>query len=306
METKTKKRVLIISLIVIILIVILYFFFFRNSSKDSYEFKGNTLSYSANRGNSNYEVLLKNSTGSLDIYKVRFKTRPFLDRSLEIYGLVFMPKNKSNVPGIVYLPGGGGTKDGVSPTAISISEMGYAVLVIDQRGVGETKGDYLSFDQDYSFFSQKKEPMQHLAVYDALKSFDVLREFPNVNKDNIAFIGESMGARYAIIAAAIEKRSKGFLGMSVSGFHIALNPIQPENDYLVSIDPDHYISSISPNQVIMIQGTNDSVVSMQDAQFTFSKAKDPKKFYIAQGCQHGYCEKMLPYIKEGLGMMFWN
>jgi uncharacterized protein len=303
MENKAKKRVIILS-IVILLVVIFYLFYFSNFQKDPYGFKGNTLSYSNDRGKTNYEIISKSSYGDLEAYKLKFKTRPLLDKPLDIYGLLFIPKDKSNLPGIVYLPGGGGTKEGYSPTARNISELGYAVLIIDQRGVGETGGDYLGFDQDYQVFSQKKEPMQHLAVYDLLRSFDVMTEFPGVNKDKIAFVGESMGGRYAVIAAAIEKRSKGVIGMSVAGFHVPLNPMQQGNDYFVSIDPDHYIASISPRPVIMLHGTNDTVVPLKEAQTTFNKARDPKKFFIAEGCQHGYCDKMFNDIKEGLEMMF--
>ena len=80
--------------------------------------------------------------------------------------------------------------------------------------------------------------------------------------------------------------------------------MQKGNDYLVSVDPDNYISSISPNRVFMLHGTNDTVVPLKDAQITFDKAKEPKRFFIAANCSHGYCEKMDEEIKKDLEEMF--
>lgn len=306
---KIKKRCFIF-VIIIILLIISVFLINKYRNKDPYEFKGNTLYYSENRGKTDYEILSKSSNESINIYKIKFKSKNFLDNPTIIYGLLFIPKDKKNVPGLVLLPGGGGTKEQESRLASKIAKLGYGVLTIDQRGIGETGGVYLGIEQDYQVFTQGKEPIQHLSVYDALKTYDVLREFKEedgtkmIDREKIGFVGESMGARYAIITAAIEKRTKGVIAVSTSGFHIELSPLQTGNDYLVSIDPDHYINKIAPNFVMMLHGTNDTVVPLKDAQITFSKAKEPKRFFVAENCQHGYCEKMWEELKKGLEIMF--
>jgi len=299
---KTKKK-LIIFLGVIIILIILLAYFLNYRSKDSYQFKGNTLYYSENRGKTDYEILSKSLNDSLEIYKIRFKSKNFLDNPTIIYGLLFFSKDKKNVPGLVLLPGGGGTKEQESPLAIKIVKMGYAVLTIDQRGIGETGGVYLNFEQDYQVFSQGKEPIQHLSVYDALKAYDVLRTIKNVDRSNVGIAGESMGGRYAIITAAIDKRLKGVIVISSSGFHVK-NENLPYTPYLLSIDPDHYIGKISPNQIFMLHSSNDSVISLHDAQFTFDLAKEPKKFYVTDGCTHGYCDLMYDELKQDLKSMF--
>ncbi len=83
--------------------------------------------------------------------------------------------------------------------------------------------------------------MQHLAVYDVLRSFDFLREQKEIDKNNIIVVGESMGGRYGIIASAIDNRIKGVIGISTSGFHISINPLIEGNDYMISVDADNYI-----------------------------------------------------------------
>jgi len=295
---ENMKKIIVIIIIIIALFLLILFLW----PKNIYQFKGNTLNYASDRGKTDYEILSQETNGSIDIYRLRFKSRNFLDNPTIIYGLLFIPENKSNIPGIVFLPAGQATKEARSTFLMEIAKQGYAALAIDQRGIGETGGAYLSFEQDYQVFLEKKEPIQHLAVYDALRAFDVMREFKNINKGSIGFVGESMGGRYAIIATALEKRAKGVIAISASGFHIPINQ-EKGNNYMVSIDPDNYISTISPNQVIMLHGTNDSVVELEDAKITFEKAKEPKKFFTAEGCDHGYCDKMWNELKSDLGIM---
>jgi len=94
--------------------------------------------------------------------------------------------------------------------AKKIASFGYAVFTFDQRGVGETGGYYPNLEQDYKISLDGKEPIQHLSVYDALKAYDFLKRIKQVDKKNIVMAGESMGGRYAMIAAAQEKNVKGF------------------------------------------------------------------------------------------------
>lgn len=301
MALKFKK---ISILIFIILFIIIFFYFFREDYKDPYEFKYNTLSYSEDR-RGEYNINLKFVNSSVEVYNVNFESKSFIDEETVIYGLLFLPALLDKVPGVVFLPGGGMTKEQASVHGMILAELGYGVLVIDQRGVGETGGAYLNFDYDYQVFSQGKEPMQHLSVYDGLRAYDILREVEKIDENNIAIVGESMGGRYALIAGSIDKRLKGVLVISSSGFGIDVNPLSVGNDYMVSIDPDHYIDKISPNKLVMIHVSKDSVVPLEMAEKSFQKAKEPKKFFlIEKGCNHGYCEEMFDSLKEGLEFVF--
>jgi uncharacterized protein len=189
---------------------------------------------------------------------------------------------------------------------IMLVNKGYSCLVIDQRGIGETGGKVLNLEEDYNLFISGKEPIQHLSVYDALRSYDLLKEVKGVDKNNIAIVGESMGGRYGLIASAIDKSIKGFIGISTSGFDVKRDRFSKGNIFLLSIDPDNYIGDISPNPVFMIHGDNDTVVKIENARNTFNKAKDPKKFFVAEGCGHGYCdvkerEELLNDLREIFG-----
>jgi len=257
---KIKKRTLYL-ISFLLLIVLIIFLLVKYLNKDPYEFKVDKFSYSGNRGKAQYELNLVNNTKDIKIYSVKYKSRNFLTYPVTIYGLLFMPSDKKNIPGIVLLPGGGVTKEAESTLAKYLANNGYAILTIDQRGIGKTSGYYLGIEQDYDIFSTGKEPIQHLSVYDALRAYDVLKDIDGIDKENIVIAGESMGGRYAMIAGAVEKRLKGVLVISSSGFHF-----DNSNPYLLSIDPDHYVSDIAPRPLVMLHGDNDSTVKIDDAK----------------------------------------
>ncbi|MDO8517451.1 MAG: alpha/beta hydrolase [Nanoarchaeota archaeon] len=298
-----KKRVLIV-IFLILLFTILFFKIFL--AEKQYKVENNSLYYSLNRGVPEYSMDLYEKNESYNIYKISFYSRDFLNQKTRIYGLFYMPINKTNVPGMIFLPAGAGTKESRDEISSFIAKQGYGVLTIDQRGIGETGGTYLNFNEDYNIFLKGNEPIQHLSVYDALRTFDVLRSMKNIDKENIGISGESMGARYAIIAAAIDKRLKGVIAISASGFHITRNSASDlkQFSYLTSIDPDNYISKISSNKVFMIHCVNDSVILLKDAQDTFNLAQEPKKLTIFENCNHGYSSNMNNELKEDLSALF--
>ncbi|MBS3075593.1 alpha/beta hydrolase [Candidatus Pacearchaeota archaeon] len=290
---------------VILVILIGGYFYLNNLEKNPYEFKGNTFSYSEKRGRVDYNKILIEENKSFNLYKLDFNTRQLVDENLRIYGLLFVPKNnEEKIPSVIFLPGGQGTKESRKTIAETIAGFGYVVLVIDQRGVGETGGKFLDFGYDYKIFLSGEEPMQHLAVYDVLRSFDFLREQKNIDENKIAVIGESMGGRYGIIAAAIDRRIKGVIGISTSGFHVPVNPIMDGNNYIVSIDVDNYIKKITPRKLFMLHCKEDNVVPISDAEKTFSIANEPKKFKVFENCFHGYNPVMKVEMEKDLREIF--
>ena len=223
----------------------------------------------------------------------------------EIYGFLVMPNASKAIPGLVLLPGAGVDKKSELQFAKKLSQEGYAVLTIDQRGIGETGGDVISFDEDFKSYANGDIPFQHLVIADALAAVEVLREQNDVDRTKIAIVGESLGGRIAIIAGAIDKDIKGVVGISTAGFHYS--PKENENSrFISSIDPDNYIASISPRRLFMFHNYYDKNVPFQSALETFGKAKKPKKFILVNdtGCNHGFCESMFADIKSSIESIF--
>ncbi len=299
---KKNSLALVVFIFLVIFVVLFYSFISFFTFKEKKLIEGYPRDY-YNRKSPEYSLFLKEKNDSIEVYSLNFKSKDFLDEPAIIHGILFIPSNKKNIPGIVFLPGGGVKKESLTERAFEIASLDYAVLVIDQRGIGETGGPYPSIEQDYEIFSSSGNSIQHLGVYDALVASDVLRKINQVDKNKIAIIGESMGGRYAIIATAIDKKLNGVIAISSSGFHIQNNS-QPYTPYLLSIDPDSYIGKISPRPVFMLQGDVDDITNIEDARYTFSLANEPKSFFVAQGCGHGYCDKMSEEFKKLLGELF--
>ncbi len=292
-------------IIILTILAIASFFIYNYYFKDPYQFSGNTLNYAKYRGPAKYSMVLREENTSYNVYNITFESKPFINEKTIIYGLLFMPKSKDNAPALAFFPGGGGTKESREYIGEFIANQGYAVLIMDQRGIGQTGGTYLGLTQDYQAFAKGIEPTQFLSVFDALKSFDILRNIKGIDKNKIAVSGESMGGRYAMIAAAIDDRIKGAISISSSGFHTK-DENKTYTPYLISIDPDHYVDKISPRYLIMIHSTNDTLIALASAEETFKLTKDPKKMYTINSCYHGYCDQMQDDLKDALKLVFEN
>ncbi len=74
---------------------------------------------------------------------------------------------------------------------------------------------------------------------------------PDLDGDNVAVLGESMGGRFAIIATALEPRLKAAIGVSTGPYGL-----QGDDDasvrFVKSIEPAGYLSSLPPRKLIML------------------------------------------------------
>jgi uncharacterized protein len=298
-EKNRKKTIIILSIVVLALILFFSALLILFGGKKIYfNYETNKLNYPEHRSPPKYSISELNNSGNYTVFRVIYQSEKFLDNGGIIYGIIYLPKNKPNVPGIVFLPGGSIKKEN-EPAGPAIANLGYAVLVIDQRGIGETGGFYPSFEQDKLIFDGKVESIQHLGVYDALRAVDVLRNIDSVNKDKIMIGGASMGGRYAMIAAALDHKINGALIISSAGFHVE-NTSLKDDIYYLSIDPDRYVSNITPAKLVMIHSLTDNIIPIGDAALTYTYAHEPKAFYTVNNCTHGYCPAMLPFINAEL------
>ncbi len=297
-----RKQLKLVGLGVLALILVFALILVLLPKKETYfNYNTNKIDYPTIRTAPSYIILKINETENYTINKISFEGKPFLNQPATIYGLIFLPKNKDKVPGIVMLPGGGVKKED-EPAAKVFAEMGYAVIVIDQRGIGETGGYYPNYDQDRAIFQEKEEPIQFLSVNDALKAVDVMCQINSVDKNKLVIAGASMGGRYAMIAATLDSRISGALIISSSGFNI-IHTDMKDDPYFLAIDPDRYIKDISPRKIVMLHSTTDNMIPLTNAQYTFSIASEPKAFYTVDNCAHGYCDAMKPFIEKELKEM---
>ncbi|MBU4241935.1 MAG: alpha/beta fold hydrolase [Nanoarchaeota archaeon] len=284
-------------ILIVVIVFLLLFFVSRNVSEKtdwSVDFNG-ILKYPQDRGKVEVDKIFMEETDSYKQYKVVYKSR-----NKDIFGLLFLPKDKKDVPALIMLPGANGAKENHLFLGKKMADLGYAFLTIDQRGIGETDGTVKTMEEDFQTFFRNEEPILHLMIYDVLKAFDVLRNEKIVDKDKIIVSGESMGARFAVIAAALDPRIKGTLIFSSMGYGM-YPTTTTEQKFFASINPDMYIDKISPRKLVFFHAEKDSVVPYEGAQQTFAYANEPKEFItMLEPCDHGYCDQVYNQFLEKL------
>ena len=277
-----KKSKIIVFVIIVLIVIPAGFFFYNTSKKTAF-----LLQVIETNGSYPNKRMVFNSHGK------------------NVYGLLIMLKQKEKVPAIIALPAAAGTKESREWYGQMFLEMGYATLILDQRGIGETDGAIVDLQQDYEAYRKNEAVFQNLFVEDVTNAVNVLSRIKGIDKERIAVLGESMGGRYAIIAAARDKRLKAAFIISSSGFRTSSVDYY-FNQFVASINPNEYISKISPRRVVMFHSDNDTVITLEDAQFTYSRANEPKEFVLVNGCEHGYCDVMYEKLKSNLNAVFKN
>ena len=291
----SKNYVLIAA--VLIFAALIYFLIPQGSDNWTVN-KDGLLSYPDKRGNVDVTVL-KTETFPDHI----LETISFPSKDYTVEGLLRIPSTGNKVPGIVILPGATVPKEGTQTLAGIFSRMGYASIGIEQRNRGG-----VDFRYDYELWKNGKEPVEHKMVYDALLAVDVLRQEPSIDPEKIAIIGESNGGRFAIIAAAIDPKISGVIGISTSGYdtesQIAGLTDESLKRFYRSIDPETYLRFIPPRKFVMLHSINDTIIPIQLAEKTFKKASEPKQFYSVTTGTHGYSEGMMEPLEKELKELF--
>jgi uncharacterized protein len=280
-----------------ILLALIYFLIPQGSDNWNVSDQG-ILSYPQNRGKVDVTVLKTESHPGYTLETISFPSKDYT-----VEGLLRIPASGKKVPAIVILPGATVPKEGTQTLADLFSSMGYGSLGIEQRNRGG-----VDFRYDFDLWKNGKEPVEHKMVFDALRAIDVLRQQPSIDPERIAIVGESNGGRFAIIAAAIDPKISGIIGISTSGYDTESQIREIKDESVIrfyrSIDPETYLKFIPPRKFVMLHSANDTIIQLQFAQNTFEKAMEPKQFYTVTTGAHGYSEGMKEPLQSELKTMF--
>ena len=246
-------------------------------------------------------MISSEEAGASSLRELRFSSR-----GAEVAALLREPsvQRPEGFPGVVLLPGATVTKEQEQGLADLLSGLGYATIAIDQRNRG-----VVDMRSDLEMFINGQEPTEHKMVHDALAAAEVLRMQPEIDPGRIVYLGESNGGRFAIIASALDRRSRGVVAISTSGYGVeeeigSLRIGEPEVlRFYRSIDPDTYLERIPPRRFVMIHSKNDTVITVNSASRTYQKALPPKAMHLVDCATHGRCGEMDPYIGEELARM---
>lgn len=170
---------------------------------------------------------------------------------------------------------------------------GYAAILFDMRGVGESSGNTITLGV--------KEWRDVVAIYNHIKGL------PEAKGKKVGFLGISMGAATALIAAGKEKIGDFVVASVPYASFSSLFTMQIKNEKLfpvfifqfflslaalIELGPFYFVYNpislvrniIAP--VFLIAGKNDTMVNPQDAWKLYEAANQPKEFWEANASHH--------------------
>jgi dienelactone hydrolase len=224
-----------------------------------------------------------------------------------VYGLLRIPKNVSKPPVIVVLPAATVTKEEDSPMSEALSSWGYASLTLDERGNGgETRGiSPMDFTTGYAVYRSGGMPAQYAQIYDVLMGYDYVRSRNDLDGGNIAVLGESMGGRFAIIAAGIEPGFKAAFVVSSSPYGLDAGSNTDAISFVDSIEPATYLKKLPPQKLVLFHFTDDMIIPIAYGRSLYDNASQPKAWYQYNGTVHGvYSDIFAPDLHNELRSLF--
>jgi fermentation-respiration switch protein FrsA (DUF1100 family) len=183
---------------------------------------------------------------------------------------------------------------GYASLAEYLCSNGLAVLIFNFRGTGASGGnlDILGWTRDLE------------AMIDYLCALD------EVDKSRLSLLGFSGGAAVAVYVAANDERVMAVVsGACPAEFGLwtrsgpnsliehfrDIGAIRDNNfppsprqwlDGFKIIKPIDYIAQISPHPLLLVHGSGDETVSVDDAYRLYAQAGEPKKLAIVEGAGH--------------------
>jgi uncharacterized protein len=227
----------------------------------------------------------------------------------------FLPQPDPNAPCIIGLSGFGSQKAELLGISSNLHRDGFAILLIDFRGSGRSRGDVVT--------------MGHNESEDARAAVDWLRgEVPNAP---IGVIGYSMGGSVALMLAALDDRVQAVVSDSafatqraIFAHHIRRRTGVWPTPVLIAAAPmlkrrhgrgyDDFspaanVGRISPRPLLLIHPRDDQIVPFEHAEQIWENAGEPKKGWFPEGIAHcgayfhdraGYCRRVSKFFRDAL------
>ncbi|MDO9086785.1 MAG: alpha/beta fold hydrolase [Anaerolineaceae bacterium] len=191
------------------------------------------------------------------------------------------------------------------PQAVFLNEAGYAVFVQDMRAHGRSGGERigLAFEE----------------IRDVIPVLDWIKVNPEITDKPITLLGLSMGGAVAIRTAAIRPDVDAVIsvsayasidrmishGMRLMDFPEAgiqlfvpfskLGMLTVYGVWPANASPEKDISKIDPRPVLIMHGSSDSQISLENAYLLQEAAGNNVELFIVEGADH------LIFTENGLG-----
>lgn len=168
-----------------------------------------------------------------------------------------------------------------------LPEQGFNVFLFDYRGYGQSQG----------------KPSQQGLFDDSNAALDYVRQRADVDANKLLVFGQSLGGTNAIAvvgagnrtgvkAVAIESTFSAY--SAIAGDKIRGAGILLRNQYVAR----DYVDKIAPIPLLLLHGTNDSVISHSHSQTLYNLAHEPKRLVLVKDGQHLNLEPFEPKYRQ--------
>jgi fermentation-respiration switch protein FrsA (DUF1100 family) len=193
---------------------------------------------------------------------------------------LWLPGSDPPWPGIVVLHGAGSRKENHADFGRLASGMGWAAVIYDQRGHGDSEGR-----------------MSPAALADAGRMARFLAGTDGVDGGRICVRGSSMGGFVAIHAAATESVIRGAIAICPAAESGLIRELRRGNlqmradaEALVAWLEEHdlrdAVALMGPKPLILMHARGDDVIPAQWSEKLYERAADPRKLVVVPGGHH--------------------
>jgi uncharacterized protein len=274
--------------VIVILAVVMTVFYLPKMNKDTKETtwvvdESHVLSFS-HRELAAPQATVIDDTANYSLEKISFQSY-----DTTVFGLLRIPKNVTKPAIVIVLPAATVTKEADASMANALSSWGYASLTLDERGNGgETRGiSPMDFTTGYNAYRNGDMPAQYAQVYDILLGYDYLQSRKDLDGGNISVLGESMGGRFAVIAAGMEPGFKAAFVVSSSPYGLNAGNNTAAIRFVDSVEPATYLKHLPPRKLVMFHFTDDMFIPVAYGRSLYDNASQPKAWYQYNGSVHG-------------------
>ena len=216
----------------------------------------------------------------------------------DLLGVLYLARGSEPKPTVVLLHGCPGLEQNLD-LAVELRDRGWNALVFHYRGCWGSGGRY----------DLRTITADVAAAVDYLQS----GEHPSVDRDRIAVIGHSLGGWAALLAAARDPRLRAVAvcggvadlgGMQPSGILVGTAEIHEEITRFVAAEPEEFLQqgaevaaepqpidladSISPRPLLIVHGSDDEWVPVEQARALYERATEPRRYVEISGANHSF------------------
>ena len=204
--------------------------------------------------------------------------------------------NRDNHKYIIMLHGIWADKSSNYYRAMHFDKLGYNILLIDQRGCGQSEGDYITYGQKESLdlvqwidYLVTKDPEVEICLYGvSLGAVTVMMSLANDISKNVKCVVEDSG--FSTLKEELNHYIETTYNIPFSSVVTSLIETKMKDNLGITFDDVVPKNCLDENEIpiLFIHGKKDSLVPFEMSKVLYNHNKGLKKYYPIEDAEH--CE----------------